>query len=399
MRDMGRSNLVAIHPSASEIEGVAAYPSLGAVPHKIDYVMATVPARSCAELIAGAGRAEFVHVISGGFREAGADGEALEQQLVTAAREAKVRVLGPNCMGVFSPRGRLTFQLDAPKAIGTVSVVSQSGGLAADLIKVGDARGVRFSKLVSIGNAVDVTHAELLDWLIDDPDTDVVGLYIEDPRDGNGLVRALRRASGRVPVVALVGGLSAQGGRAVASHTGALAADERIWQGISRATGVTVVSSFEELVGSLRFLQRYAGVSPATGPNVLIAGVGGGATVLAADACDRAGLAIDLLTPNAKKVLSERGYGVGTSIVNPIEIPIGPAVAPDVLATVLGLVLAEQPFSDVLVHLHRGDGRSNLRWRPSRPGGAQQRVRPRRSAQGGRGGVRCQRPRHLPDHV
>jgi acyl-CoA synthetase (NDP forming) len=352
MRDMGRTNLVAIHPSASEIEGVAAYPSLDAVPHEIDYVMATVPARSCAELIAGAGRAEFVHVISGGFREAGPDGQALEDGLVAAARQANVRVLGPNCMGVFSPRGRLTFQLDAPKAIGRVSVVSQSGGLAADIIKVGDARGLRFSKLVSVGNAVDVTHAELLDWLIGDPDTDVVGLYIEDPRDGSGLVRALRRAAGRVPVVALVGGLSAQGGRAVASHTGALAADERIWQGISRATGVTVVSSFEELVGSLRFLQRYAGGVPNPRPNVLIAGVGGGATVLAADACDRAGLAIDLLVPNAKKVLSDRGYGVGTSIVNPIEIPIGPAVPPDLLATVLGLVLAEQPFSDILVHLN-----------------------------------------------
>jgi acyl-CoA synthetase (NDP forming) len=263
-----------------------------------------------------------------------------------------VRVLGPNCMGVFSPRGRLTFQLDAPKAVGTVSVISQSGGLAADLIKVGDARGVRFSKLVSVGNAADVTHAELLDWLIDDPDTSVVGLYVEDPRDGNGLVRALRRATGRVPVVALVGGLSAQGGRAVASHTGALAADERIWHGISRATGMTVVSTFEELVGSLRFLQRYAGVHVPAGANVLIAGVGGGATVLAADACDRAGLSIDLLGADARKVLTDRGYGVGTSIVNPIEIPIGPAVPPDLLATVLGEVLRSQPFSDVLVHLN-----------------------------------------------
>jgi acyl-CoA synthetase (NDP forming) len=352
MRDRGRANLVAIHPAASEIEGVVAYPSLDAVPHPVDYVMATVPARRCAELIAGAGRARFVHVISGGFREAGADGEDLERQLVAAARDANVRVLGPNCMGVFSPRGRLTFQLDAPRAVGHVSVVSQSGGLAADLIKVGDARGLRFSKLVSVGNAVDVTHAELLDWLVDDPDTDVVGLYIEDPRDGAGLVRALRRAAGRVPVVALVGGLSAQGGRAVASHTGALAADERIWQGISRSTGVTLVSSFEELVASLRFLQRHAGVVPTAGPNVLIAGVGGGATVLAADACDRAGLAIDLLGPGAKAVLSDRGYGVGTSIVNPIEIPIGPAVPPDLLATVLAAVLAEQPFSDLLVHLN-----------------------------------------------
>jgi acyl-CoA synthetase (NDP forming) len=352
MRDMGRVNLAAIHPNATEIEGVAAYPTLEAVPHEVDYVLAAVPAPSCTGLVAASARAGFVHVISGGFREAGPDGEALEQQLVTAARQAGVRVLGPNCMGTFSPRGRLTFQLDAPRQAGHVSVISQSGGLAADLIKVGDTRGMHLSKLVSVGNAVDVTHGELLEWLIDDEDTDVVGLYVEDPRDGGRLVGALRRAADRLPVVALVGGLSRQGARAVASHTGALAADERIWHGISRATGLTIVSTFEELVGSLRFLQRYVGDVPAAHPSVLIAGVGGGATVLAADACDRAGLAIDLLGPSAQQVLRDRGYGVGTSIANPVEIPIGPAVAPDLLANVLDEVLEQQAFSDVLVHLN-----------------------------------------------
>jgi acyl-CoA synthetase (NDP forming) len=352
MRDMGRANLAAIHPNATEIEGVPAFPTLEDVPHEVDYLLAAIPAPRCPELVESSTRAEFVHVISGGFREAGAEGEALEQQLVAAARRAKVRVLGPNCMGTFSPRGRLTFQLDAPRSPGHVSVISQSGGLAADIIKVGDARGVRFSKLVSVGNAVDVTHGELLEWLIDDDDTDVVGLYVEDPRDGAGLVRALRRAARRLPVVAVVGGQSAQGARAVASHTGALAADERIWQGISRATGLSLVSSFEELVGSLRFLQRYAGRPLSARGDVLIAGVGGGATVLAADACDRAGLTIELLGEHAQQVLRDRGYGVGTSIANPIEIPIGPAVEPDLLAGVLAEILVRQPFSDVLVHLN-----------------------------------------------
>ncbi len=352
MHDMGRDHLAAIHPNATEIEGVPAYRALTDVPHPVDYLLATVPARACPDLVGASGQAEFVHVISGGFREAGQEGEALEEQLLAAARRAGVRLLGPNCMGTFSPRGRLTFQLDAPSRPGHVSVISQSGGLAGDLIKVGDVRGLRFSKLVSVGNAVDVTHGELLDWLVDDDDTRVVGLYVEDPRDGAGLVRALRRARSRLPVVALLGGLSGQGGRAVASHTGALAADERIWQGISRATGLTLVPTFEDLVGCLLFLQRYVDRAPVPRADVLIAGVGGGATALAADACDRAGLAIELLSGDAAQVLRDRGYGVGTSIANPIEIPIGPGVAPDLLGTVLGEVLARQPFSDVLVHMN-----------------------------------------------
>jgi len=352
MRNMGRPNLAAIHPTAEAIEGVPAYPSLSAVPHEVDYVLAAVPAAACPALVADAERARFVHVISGGFREAGAPGEGLEADLMGAARRAGVRVLGPNCMGTFSPAGRLAFQLDVPAVAGRVAVISQSGGLAADIIKVGDARGMRFSKLVTVGNAVDVTHGELLDWLVDDPGTDVVGLYVEDPRDGAGLVAALRRARGRVPVVALIGGLSAQGARAVASHTGALAGDEAIWRGISAATGMTCVRTFEELIGALRYLERHCGHHPATSPNVLIAGVGGGATVLAADACDRAGLTVELLGDGARAALSARGYGVGTSIANPIEIPVGPGVAPDLLASVLGEVLDAQGFSDVLVHMN-----------------------------------------------
>lgn len=355
LRDYGwTEGLAAIHPSATSIDGVPAYPSVDDVPHGVDYVIAAVPAASCAELVASSSRARFVHVISGGFREAGGSGGDLETALVDAARAAGVRVLGPNCMGVFAPEGRLAFQLDSPRQGGRVSVLSQSGGLAGDLVKAGDLRGLRYSKLVSMGNAADVTPGELLDWLVEDPDTDVIGLYLEDPRDGTGLVRALERAAGLKPVVALVGGLSAQGARAVASHTGALAADARIWRGISRSTGTTVVSTLEDLLGCLAHLQRWATV-PVAAPvahDVLIAGVGGGATVLTTDACDRAGLVVTELSHDARQVLRDRGYGVGTSIVNPVEIPIGPAVAPDALAGILAAVLDRQSFTDVLVHLN-----------------------------------------------
>ena len=102
-----------------------------------------------------------MHVISGGFDEVGADGAALSEGLLDAAREVKTRVVGPNCIGVYSPAGRQTFQLNAPREVGPVSVVSQSGGLAGDIIIVGARRGIRYSKVLSAGNSVDVTPAEV----------------------------------------------------------------------------------------------------------------------------------------------------------------------------------------------------------------------------------------------
>jgi acyl-CoA synthetase (NDP forming) len=255
-------------------------------------------------------------------------------------------------MGAFSPAGRLTFQEDAPRTAGHVGVISQSGGLAGDIVKVGDLRGVHFSKLVTMGNAVDVTPGELCDFLVDDPETEVIGLYVEDPRDGAALVRALRRARGRKPVVVLVGGLSGQGGEAVASHTGSLAGDERVWQAIAASTGCTVVRTLEDFIGVLVMLQRHVHTASNDAHRVLIIGVGGGASVLSTDACDRAGLAVTKVDAAIQADLRAMGYGAGTSVANPLEIPFGPVAPLDAFTRVLDPILARQAFSDVLVHFN-----------------------------------------------
>jgi acyl-CoA synthetase (NDP forming) len=353
-RDYGWTDgLYALHPTATEIDGVPAYPSLRDIPAPVDYAIAAVPASGCADLVrSAAGVTPFVHIISGGFGEVGDAGRALESQLRDAAHETGVRVLGPNCMGAFSPAGRLTFQEDAPRTAGHVGVISQSGGLAGDIVKVGDLRGVHFSKLVTMGNAVDVTPGELCDFLVDDPETEVIGLYVEDPRDGAALVRALRRARGRKPVVVLVGGLSGQGGEAVASHTGSLAGDERVWQAIAASTGCTVVRTLEDFIGVLVMLQRHVHTASNDAHRVLIIGVGGGASVLSTDACDRAGLAVTKVDAAIQADLRAMGYGAGTSVANPLEIPFGPVAPLDAFTRVLDPILARQAFSDVLVHFN-----------------------------------------------
>ncbi|MCF2530857.1 acetate--CoA ligase family protein [Yinghuangia sp. KLBMP8922] len=354
-RSFGRTEgLYAIHPSAREIDGVPAVPSPADVPGGIDYLLVAVPAAATPALLtAAAGHVRFAHVVSGGFREAG--DAALEAELLAAARRAGVRLLGPNCLGVYAPAGRQTFQLGAEREAGTIGVVSQSGGLAGDIVAAGTRRGLRFSGLVTIGNAADVGAAELVEHFADDPGTRVIGMYLEGTGGGERLARAVRRAAHRgKPVVALVGGLSRQGARAAASHTGALAGDERMWGALATASGMTVVRTLEDFLAVLALLQRHpAPASPSdAGPGVLVVGPGGGASVLATDACDRAGLEVGPLPAPAAAVLRGRGYGAGTSLANPVEIPLGPATGPDAFARVLDAVLPDAAYGDVLMHVN-----------------------------------------------
>ncbi|WP_460370767.1 acetate--CoA ligase family protein, partial [Actinocorallia lasiicapitis] len=196
--------LFAVHPAATEIDGVPCVPSLAAA--DIDYALVAVPAGQCADVLAQAAGIPFVQVMSGGFRETGDD--AAEAAL-KAAIPAGTRLLGPNCLGVYSPAGGQTFLGGRPGGAGRISVVSQSGGLAGEIIKVGEARGLAYARVATVGNSLDVTPAELVAAFAADDGTSAIGLYLEDPRDGRALYDALRRSP--KPAVALIGGRSAQG--------------------------------------------------------------------------------------------------------------------------------------------------------------------------------------------
>lgn len=339
--------VVAVHPTATEIDGVAAVASLAAA--DVDYALVAVPAERCAEVVRQAGGVPYTQVMSGGFGEAGRP--ELEAELVAAARAAGTRLLGPNCMGVYSPRGRQTFVGGGLGEPGTIALISQSGGLAGEVIKVGERRGLRFSRVATVGNAADVTPAELLRWLADDPETAAVGLYLEDPRDGRALFEAV--ASCPLPVVLLVGGRSAQGQRAAASHTGGMVSDGRIWQALADQTGATLVSSQDDLIGVLAYFQSHA--SRVTRPGdggVLVVGPSGGASVLAADVLDRAGLRLDPLSEHVVGELRALGVGVGSSLANPLEVPVGPRGRQGLVREVIGAILRREPYRDVLAHVN-----------------------------------------------
>ena len=313
----------AIHPTAAEVEGEPACASLADLPETVDYAYVAVPAAAAVELLAeGAGKVRFAQVMSSGFAET-ADGAELERRLVEAARAGGARLVGPNCLGTYCPAARVTFIEGAPAEPGAIGFASQSGGLAVDVLRSGGARGLRFSSLVTSGNSADLAPHDFLDHYVRDPQTAVIGMYLEQVGDGPRLFEALRRLGGAKPVVLLKGGSTATGGRAASSHTGAIASDQRAWRALARQTGVMLVETLAEMLDLLVLLQAPAPARTAPTERAILIGNGGGASVLGADAADRAGLSLPPTGAATLARLSELRLPPGTSVANPIDLPGG----------------------------------------------------------------------------
>jgi acyl-CoA synthetase (NDP forming) len=345
--------LYAIHPTAVEIDGVPAYPSLEALPEPVDYALIAAPAASTPAIVRNAaGHLRFAQVMSGGFGEMGGEGIALEAELREAARASGIRVLGPNCMGVWSARGRQTFLGSPPDRAGEIAILSQSGSLGGDILKVGDRLGLGFSCLATIGNSIDVTAGELVEWLADDARTQCIGLYLEDPRDGARLIGALAAARDKgKPVVLLLAGLSRQGAHAAASHTGALAGDLAVWRGIAAKTGARLTRTLEEFLDTLLLSQVCGHAIAPRGRDVLIVGAGGGCNVLATDTCDVAGLTV---RPVDAALAGRLGveFGAGASFGNPVEVPMGPLNAATLAPRLLSALCAGAQYGNVIFHVN-----------------------------------------------
>jgi acyl-CoA synthetase (NDP forming) len=346
--------LVPIHPSAATIEGLPAVKSFAEVGEAIDFAYVAVGAAQVPKLIAsGAGKVRYAQVMSSGFGEV-EEGRGLERELVEAAKAAGTRVLGPNCLGVYSPRGKLAFIGGASPEPGPVGIITQSGGLGVDIILRGQNRGLRYSGLVTLGNSADVGPAELLEYFLADPDTRVIGLYAEDIKDGRAFVRVLREARGAKPVVVLLGGQTGQGRRAAASHTGSLASGVEIWRGLARQTGVALVRTLDEFLDVLLAFQALVPRRDRPTRRCVLFGNGGGTSVLAADAFGLRGLDVSPIPQPGIAALAALKLLPGTSIVNPIDTPAYTMRQEDgrIAEKILGIVLEHAAPEAVVVHIN-----------------------------------------------
>lgn len=343
-----------IHLTAETIEGLSCYRNLAETPEPIDYAYIAIGAKNIPSVLQGAqGRLRYAQVISSGFGEV-ADGVDLEADLVKKAREGGCRVIGPNCLGMYSPRGGITFPEDAPREGGHIGVICQSGGLGTDIIKRGGQRGLRFSVVITVGNCADLAPVDLAEFLFADPVTKVVGLYLEDAKDGRALFEVLQRNAGRKPVVLLWGGRSQQGSIAAASHTGAIAGNRDAWHALSQQTGCVLVNTLDQFIDVLLAFQFLSLRKQKPTQNVVLFGNGGGTSVLAVDAFADRGLSVLPFADDLKAKLTAMQLPPGTSVANPIDAPVATLQQADgrIAKAILDVVYESQVADAVVVHIN-----------------------------------------------
>jgi acyl-CoA synthetase (NDP forming) len=347
--------LYPVNPKYENILGLKCYPSLLDIPGPVDHVIFSIPVRAVLDVVDDcvAKGVKSMHFFTAGFAETGEEeGAELEREVVQRACQGGVRVIGPNCIGIYCPAAKISFGPGTPRTPGPVAFMSQSGGNAADMLTTAAPRGIRFSKVISYGNAADLNESDFLEYLTADPDTEIIAAYIEGVKDGRRFFRAMRRASARKPLIVLKGGRTESGTRAVFSHTASLAGSLAVFKALVRQVGAVEVDSVDELVDMLvvfRFLER-----PPAGRGVGIVGGGGGFSVFAADEVDEAGLTAPALSHRVQEELRRFTPMAGSSVRNPVDTLA--VMEPAKLVDTLCLVGSEETVDVLLAHTGFGWG-------------------------------------------
>jgi acyl-CoA synthetase (NDP forming) len=349
LQDMGFSGpIYPVNPKADEIDGLTCYRSLTDVPGSVDLAIVLVPTQSVLDVAkecAEKGVKGAVLFTSGG-KELGTDeGRHTEAALIEIARTSGMRILGPNCMGLYAPRSGLSFFPGMSQEPGGVGLISHSGSLSNILGRMADEKAISFSKVVSLGNECDLNAADFLAYLAKDDETRVIGAYLENIKDGPLFLRSLQEASKNKPVLLWKVGLTPEGGRAAASHTGALAGSAEIWQGVVRQGGAISIVGFEQWVD---YLMGFSMLTQDLGDRMAVISGPGGLAVGAAEACGANGLKLADLSPETVEKLSAFIPPTGTSLRNPIDVSLTASLEIDMYIESARLAAAD-PNVDAIV--------------------------------------------------
>jgi acyl-CoA synthetase (NDP forming) len=311
-----------INPKYSDLLGITCYPNLLAVPDAVDHVVVNIPAEACLELLdeCAAKGVRSVHFFTAGFGESGnEDRAAIEQAMLNKAKSGGFRIIGPNCTGIFIPGHRVTNSPGIPLDPGPVAFISQSGGHAQNLPKFSGPRGIRFSKVVSYGNALDINECELLDYFAQDDETEIIAAYIEGVRDGTGFARSLAKAARSKPVIVYKGGKTEAGIRAALGHTASMTSSIAVFEAICRQTNALQVDNLDDMIDTLTAL-RFAQPLP-SGTGAAMIGAGGGPAVLGSDELESAGLRVPRLSQHVQDELKRFLPIAGSIFTNPVDTP------------------------------------------------------------------------------
>ncbi len=314
-----------VNSKASEVEGLPCFPALKAIGKPVDLAIVVIPAkfvvgvmRECAEL-----GIKSVVIITAGFKETGAAGKALEQEVADIAKKNGIRVIGPNCLGVMSTSSKLngSFGGDLPVE-GGIAYMSQSGALMAAILDMANAQKIGFSKLVSFGNKCDVNELDTIKAFADDPKTSVIAGYLENIIDGQEFARIAESISRRKPILLMKSGGTAAGAKAASSHTGSLAGGDTVYNCLFQRTGIVRCPS---IMAQFDYAQAFAFQPLPKGARVVVVTNAGGPGIMAADAVEREGLSFAKLTDATMKKLGAC-LPPAANITNPVDV-LGDALA------------------------------------------------------------------------
>jgi len=343
-----RGKLYAVNPRHPSVRGIPCFATIGDVPRRVDLAVIATPAATVPEVVNACGEAgvRAAVVVSAGFSESGPAGAKLERALLENARRHRLRVLGPNCLGILRPDIGLNATFARGQALpGSLGLISQSGAVCTAMLDWATPNGVGFSCVASLGGSTDVDFGEIVDYLVNDPLTEHILLYIEGVRDARRFMSALRAAARVKPVILMKVGRQPAGSRAAMSHTGALVGADDVFDAAVRRAGVVRVGTIGELVAAAHALSSHV---RARGDRLAVITNGGGPGVMAADRAADLGIALAQLAPATIEVLV-KALPSNWSQGNPIDL-IGDADAARYRAALVAC-LADRGVDGVLVIL------------------------------------------------
>jgi acyl-CoA synthetase (NDP forming) len=305
MRGIFKGEVYPVNPHEESILGFKCYPSITEIPGELELIVIVVPAKIVPKIMEDAAtkKVKTTIIISSGFREIG--NVELEEQVANTAKKAGIRVLGPNCLGVYySKTGVDTLFLPETKILttgdeviatprplhGNIAIVTQSGAFGVAALDYLAGRQIGISKFVSFGNKCDVTESEMMHYLLYDKETQAILLYVEDIKHGREFLKIARKVTVKKPIVALKAGRSAAGARAAASHTGAIAGSDKVYDAAFEQTGVFRAKDMEEFFDAGKALAMQP---PALGRNIGVLTDAGGPGIMAVDECEFIGLTVE----------------------------------------------------------------------------------------------------------
>lgn len=318
-----------IHKEKKFGAGLQFYPSLSKVPEPVDYAIIAVPAEFVSSVLkeCAKNKVKFVHIFTSGFSESGEVGRERSKEIKSIIKKNNMCVAGPNCLGIYCPKSGLSFRSDIYQMDeGRVSFISQSGGIATNVVLRGHKQNLLFSKVISIGNSVDLQPADFIEFLAEDPETKVIGLYLENmgktQEEEEKLIVALKNANSIKPVIVWRGGRTALGARAALSHTGSNPTKMEKWAEVLKQTGIIEVRTFEELIDTLIAFEIIKIDFLPKGRNVALITLSGGIGVTNSDLLDDLGLRIPYLSEKTMREIEDYDQisSAGVSAANPIDL-------------------------------------------------------------------------------